>query len=125
MAELASLVLFSTDPDRTADFYRALGIALDAEDHGDGKVHHAADVAGIHIAVLAARDPAAGPGAFQQAGSVFPGFWVESLEQASSAVTALGATVTVEHQEREWGCRVVVADPDGRAVEINQRDHCP
>jgi hypothetical protein len=28
------------------------------------------------------------------------------------------------HERMDWGCRVVVQDPDGRAVELNQRGHC-
>lgn len=51
MTELASLVLFVADLDRAAAFYRALGIDLDDEDHGDGPVHAAADVAGVHVEV--------------------------------------------------------------------------
>jgi hypothetical protein len=59
------------------------------------------------IAVLdASQQPPTGVAGFRQAGTVFPGFWV------------------ADHQERDWGCRVIVADPDGRAVEINQRGHC-
>ena len=29
------------------------------------------------------------------------------------------------HEQMPWGCRMVAEDPDGRAVEINQRGHCP
>jgi lactoylglutathione lyase len=125
VTEFASLVLFSDSPDRTADFYRALGVDLSGEDHGDGHVHYATDVGGVHVAVLDADHPAAGSLGYRQAGSSFAGFYVESLESAVAALERLGAPVVVDHQVREWGCRAVVADPDGRAVEINQRDHCP
>lgn len=125
MTEFASLVLFSEDPDRTAAFYRALGVDLAGEDHGDGHVHHATDLVGVHVAVLNADHPAAGRQAFRQAGSTFAGFYVDSLKRAVAAVTGLGASIVLEHQVRDWGCRVVVTDPDGRSVEINQRGHCP
>jgi hypothetical protein len=29
-----------------------------------------------------------------------------------------------EHEQMPWDRRIVVEDPDGRAVEINQRGHC-
>jgi hypothetical protein len=35
-----------------------------------------------------------------------------------------GAPVLIGHQFKDWGCRAVVEDPDGRPIEINQRDHC-
>ena len=31
---------------------------------------------------------------------------------------------SLAHQKMEWGCRAVVTDPDGRAVELNQQGHC-
>ncbi len=49
---------------------------------------------------------------------------VDPLEDTVDAVRTLGAPVILDHEHREWGCRVVVEDPDGRSVEINQRDHC-
>ena len=38
MTELASVVLFATDPAATAAFYRALGLVLEDEHHGEGPV---------------------------------------------------------------------------------------
>jgi lactoylglutathione lyase len=123
MTELASIVVFTERLDQTLAFYRALGFPLDDEDHGDGYVHAAGEMGGVHVAVF----PAGGPGnaaEWRAAGSTFVGLWVPSLEAAMSALEAVGAEILHGHQDREWGCRVVVADPDGRAVELNQRDHC-
>lgn len=129
MTEVASVVLFSA-PAHTIDFYRALGVGLEGEDHGDGVAHAAADVGGVHFAVLAAPDsfppaqPAGSAPAWRAGGSTFVGLYVESLDDVLSAVMREGATILAGHQVREWGCRAVVEDPDGRAVEINQRGHC-
>ena len=124
MADLASLVLFSGHVDRAVAFYRAVGVELDGEDHGDGAVHFAADVSGVHFAVLGATAAAGRAPTWRESGSSFPGFWVASLADIVAALAELGAPVLVEHEVREWGCRAVLEDPDGRAVEINQRDHC-
>jgi lactoylglutathione lyase len=124
MTALASLVLFSRAPAATAAFYRTLGIDLADEDHGDGVVHYAADLGGVHVAVFdAPQQPAVVPG-YRQAGTVFPGFWVADLDDTVAALRAQGTSTVVDHQVREWGCRIIVADPDGRAVEVNQRGHC-
>ncbi len=123
--EVSSIVLFAGDAERTAAFYRALGIPLDDEDHGDGPVHRAADVGGVHFAVFqAAGDPASRAPTWRDAGSDFQGFFVASLENTVGALRAFGASILTEHEARPWGCRAIAEDPDGRAVEINQRSHC-
>jgi predicted enzyme related to lactoylglutathione lyase len=57
-------------------------------------------------------------------GDTFPGFYVESLDETTKAVRTLGAPLIREHEAMPWGCRIVVQDPDGRAVEVNQKAHC-
>jgi lactoylglutathione lyase len=123
MAEFASLVLFSGRTEQLAAFYRAVGVDLEYEDHGDGLRHLAADVGEAHFAIY--DSGAAGDArGWREPGSSFPGFYVTSLDDTLVALAAQGTTVLVEHQVKDWGCRVVVQDPDGRAVEINQRGHC-
>lgn len=122
MVEMASLVLFSAAMDETVAFYRAVGLEMEEEDHGDA-VHFAADVDGVHFAVFGATVPGQAP-AWQHAGSMFAGFYVTSLADTVAVLRARGAPILVGHQVRPWGCRAVVTDPDGRPVEINQREHC-
>lgn len=121
MVEIASLVLFSGKVGETTAFYRALGVPLADEDHEGGPVHFAAKLGGVHFAVYEATGPAVVAG-WREAGSSFPGFYVDSLDTVVAALA--DAPVLVAHQVRPWGCRVVVEDPDGRPVEINQREHC-
>jgi predicted enzyme related to lactoylglutathione lyase len=124
MTEIASLVLYAAEPERTATFYRAAGIALVDEDHGGGPVHAAAELGGVHVAVYPAESPDRAP-AQRRGGSSFHGFYVDSLDVTGAELGRLGAPVLSGHEEMPWGCRIVVEDPDGRAVEVNQRDHCP
>jgi predicted enzyme related to lactoylglutathione lyase len=124
MTEMASLVLFAADPGTTAAFYRAIDVELEDEDHGEGPVHVAAELGPVHFAIY----PAEAPGRARDrrlGGSLFPGFYVESLDRAVEALAGVGAPVLTEHEQMPWGCRVVAEDPDGRAVEVNQRGHCP
>ncbi len=124
MTELASLVLFAVDPVATAAFYRGLGLNLADEDHGEGPVHFAAEVGPVHFAVYAAQAHGRAT-EHRDGGSCFPGFYVESLERTADALAELGAPLLTGHEVMPWGCRMVVRDPDGRAVEVNQRHHCP
>ena len=120
---VSSIVVFSVWPERTVTFYRSLGINLEDEDHGDGLSHAATEVGDVHIAVFPAPGGGAAPG-WREGGSTFIGFYVDSLDETLATLRRIGATLLVDHQVREWGCRIVVEDPDGRAVEINQRAHC-
>jgi lactoylglutathione lyase len=123
MVEIASLVFFARDADATVAFYRAIGLPLETEDHGDGPTHAAAELGGVHVAVYQGEGSQTAP-AWRSAASDFPGFYVDSLDDVTGALAVLGAVVIESHQERPWGCRIVAEDPDGRAVEINQRGHC-
>ncbi len=123
MVEMCSLVLFASDAEKTAAFYRALGVPLEDEDHGEGPVHFAAAIGPVHFAVYPDETPSVGVTPWRGGSSVFSGFYVDSLDVAVASVTAAGARLVAVHQFRPWGCRVVAEDPDGRAVEINQRDH--
>lgn len=124
MAEIASLVLFSGHLEQTAAFYRTVGLQLHDEDHGDGPRHLAADIGGLHFAIYAAGSSGGRAPRWREPGSSFPGFYVASLDDTLTALAGGGAPVLTAHQVRSWGCRAVVEDPDGRAVEINQRSHC-
>ncbi len=126
MVDVASMVLFAADLERTVDFYRLLGIPLEHERHEDGPAHAASKVGAVHVAVYQAEParPAGPVPGFRQTGSTFTGFYVDSLDDTVAALAGWGAPVLTAHEVRPWGCRAVVTDPDGRAVEINQRNHC-
>jgi lactoylglutathione lyase len=123
MTEIASLVLFTADCGRTAEFYRAIGLDLGDEQHGEGPVHFAAELDGVHFAVYQAESAERAP-ARLSGGSSFPGFYVASLDDAAAALAGVAAPLLSEHEEMPWGSRIVAEDPDGRPVEINQRGHC-
>ena len=120
---MASLVLFASDVDEAARFYRAVGIPLEHEDHGEGPTHFAAELGGVHFALYAATGPGRAPER-RSAGASFAGVYVASLDDTLREVTALGAPLLSRHEVMPWGCRFVVEDPDGRAVEVNDREHC-
>jgi catechol 2,3-dioxygenase-like lactoylglutathione lyase family enzyme len=123
VVDVASRVLFAADPDKTADFYRALGIDLEHEVHGEGPVHYAAELGQLHFAIYPAESSATAPD-HRTGGSSFPGFYVESLDETTRALVNIGSPVLSRHETMPWGCRIVAADPDGRPVEINQQGHC-
>lgn len=123
MTEVASLVLFAPEAEKTAAFYKALGIPLSNEDHGEGPVHFAVELGTVHVAIYPAQSADRAP-TWRGGGSSFPGFYVSSLDTVMAELTKLSAPLLGGHEEMPWGCRIVVEDPDGRPVEVNQRGHC-
>ena len=124
MTEIASLVLFATNAQNTGDFYRAIGLDLAEELHEEGPVHLAVELGPVHFAIYEAAAPGRPPER-RSSGDTFPGFYVSSLDEVTKALRQLGAPIIREHEAMPWGCRIVVQDPDGRAVEVNQKEHCP
>jgi lactoylglutathione lyase len=123
VTEIASLVLFAADVSKTERFYRAIGLELEREDHGEGPVHFAAELGGVHFAIYPTEMGGRAP-ALRAAGGSFPGFYVAALDEVTESLRSMGARVLREHEQMPWGCRVVVEDPDGRAIEVNDRAHC-
>jgi lactoylglutathione lyase len=121
--EVSSIVLYSAQAERTIAFYRLVGIDFEDEDHGDGMVHAATDLGDVHVAVFPASHGGTAP-ARRGGGSTFVGFYVDSMDETLAALAAFGPRIVVDHEVQQWGCRVVIEDPDGRPVEINQRAHC-
>jgi catechol 2,3-dioxygenase-like lactoylglutathione lyase family enzyme len=114
---VGAIVLFSDDPVKTADFYRAIGLELAAEDHGDGPVHFAAELEGCHFAVYGSESAGRAPGP-RVGGCTFVGLTVESVVAALQVARDFGAVVIQDPEPYLWGLRAVVFDPDGRPLEL-------
>jgi aminoglycoside 6'-N-acetyltransferase I len=115
-AALGSLILFSSRIGAVRDFYNAIGVVLEPEVHDEGPTHYAAEMNGIHLALYQAPDGSA-PG-FREGGCTWPGFRVSDLDATLERLVPLATKVLLGPEERPWGVRVVVEDPDGRPVEL-------
>ena len=124
MTEFGALVLYARDLEKTAKFYRTIGVPLENEDHGEGPVHFATELGSVHYAIYPARSPGTAP-ARHSSGDTFHEFYVDSLDDVRERLKAIDTMMLSEHEVMPWGCRLVAQDPDGRAVEVNQRGHCP
>ncbi len=115
---LDALILYSEDLNKSVEFYRKLGLPMEAEDHGDGPVHYACELNNAHVAIFEAK-----PGQALKRGSggaMLFGLQVDSLEETLGFAVAAGATILIPRQNVPWGERAVIEDPDGRPVELNQ-----
>ncbi len=118
LLEVDSIVLHTEKVDEMVRFYRALGVPLEEERHDEGPMHFACELEGVHFAVI--PGPAGEAPERRQGGATQVGFKVSSLEETVARARAAGAAVLQEPEDVPWGRRAVLADPDGRPVELNQ-----
>jgi lactoylglutathione lyase len=119
-ATVGAVILFSSDLDACAQFYRLIGLDLEDERHEDGPAHLACDVDGVHVAIFEGGGHGRAPG-HRDAGSTFVGFAVEDVDGTVDALMAMGVRVLQAPADFPWGRRAVVEDPDGRPVELFER----
>jgi predicted enzyme related to lactoylglutathione lyase len=114
---LALLVLRVSDIPTAVEFYWALGLTFQREQHGTGPQHFSTVLNGTVFELYPASDR-------------FPvstariGFTVDSIATVLEQLQSLNAEVLTEPRQTPWGLRTVVADPDGHRVElIQQQSH--
>lgn len=108
------IVIRVADIERSACFYRALGLALTREKHGTGPEHYSADLEGT-IFELYLRSP-------DQEGTsrVRLGFTVDQLDRVVNACLTAGARLVEPVKESPWGRRAVIEDLDGHKIELTE-----
>lgn len=106
------LVVRAADLERTRAFYAALGLLMHREAHGSGPTHYVSDACGLVFEVY----PAA-PGQ-PPTTDVRLGFQVDSVDGLLPMLVDAGGVVVSAPSDVDGGRRAVVADPDGRKVEL-------
>jgi predicted enzyme related to lactoylglutathione lyase len=107
------LVLRVSDLDRSAVFYRLLGLSFTRHAHGSGPEHLASEAHGFVFELY--------PATPEQPPSVSAriGFAVADVDALATALGGVeGARVVSPPKDSPWGRRAVVADPDGHRVEL-------
>jgi catechol 2,3-dioxygenase-like lactoylglutathione lyase family enzyme len=116
-AFLSSLVFRTVRLDACAQFYRELGLALCEERHGEGPLHYSYQSGEVLIEFYPAKSPDDLIGA-----GIMIGVSVKSLDEALARLQSIGVGIVKAPENTEWGRRAVVLDPDGRKVEIYERE---
>jgi hypothetical protein len=113
---LSLVVLKTRQVENLRAFYRALGIELTDEQHGKGPIHYAGRVGSVVLEVYPLLEDGTPTDTTTRLG-----FTIEKLAEATERLKALGVSIPDKPQATEWGYRVIVRDPDGRAVELYER----
>ena len=112
--KLSLVVVFTHDLDATRDFYSALGLEFQDEQHGGGPIHYSATVGGAVFEIYPMQNNAS-------VGSLRLGFDVQSVDRTFQSLKVRHAKVVSEPRDSPWGRRAVVADPNGNRVELTQQ----
>ena len=110
--QLNLVVLRSSDIDRAARFYEAMGLRFAKHAHGTGPEHYASETNGF---VLEIYPMTAKSGTTT---GVRIGFRVDSVDELVTLLAKEGAVVVSPPADSEWGRRAVVKDLDGHTVEL-------
>lgn len=112
MASTLNLIAIrAADPDRSAEFYRLLGLTFTKHRHGTGPEHFVSEE-GAFVFEIYPRGDGLGTTATRL------GFRVASLDTTMAALASAGVQVITPPAQTEWGYRAVVLDPDGHRVEL-------
>ena len=88
------------------------------ERHGDGPLHFACDLHGVHFAIYQSKYNGAAP-AQEYAGATKLGFNVDDVDAFYTRALELGAKSKLAPDNAPWGRNAVVIDLDGRTIEFN------
>ena len=114
-AGLCLLVIRSSDLERDAKFYAALGFEFSKHQHGSGPEHFAAESDGLVFEIYPLQNSK------PQTTGVRIGFAVDSVDQTVEELVGLGAKVVSEPKDSQWGRRAVLDDLEGHRIEIVAR----
>jgi len=106
------IVLRSSDIEQSAAFYSRLGLRFSRERHGTGPEHFATTLDGVTLELYPLQPDRVAPS------DTRIGFRVSSVDAVLAAVSDDPNAVVTPLKESPWGRRAVLADPDGRRVEI-------
>ena len=109
---LRLVVIRSSDLEKLASFYSALGLSFVRHRHGTGPEHLSAQMGETVFEIY----PASGPS--ESTAATRLGFSVPSLTTALDNLRGINATVVAEPSDTPFGRRAVVKDFEGHKVEL-------
>jgi predicted enzyme related to lactoylglutathione lyase len=114
--KLNLIVLKTRQVEQVRTFYQVLGLDLTEEQHGKGPIHFAGRIGDVVIEIYPLPNDAS-----LVDSSTRLGFDVENVAQVIMALDSIGTCIVSLPKDTPWGFQAIVKDPDGRSVELTQR----
>ena len=111
--EIRLIVIRTSDTQRLADFYDLLGITFACHRHGSSPTHYSATIgkAVLEIYPLAKQQHEADK-------DLRLGFGIENFDATIKTLKEHQVAFSMEPTQTEYGFMTVIADPDGRQIEL-------
>lgn len=113
------VVLYAQNLQTSLDFYVAIGLSFVEEQHGTGPIHFACECENLVIELYPAKEAND-----VSTHNVMLSFKVASLEEALAALNSRGIEPKSAPKDSSWGRWVNVVDPDGRTVQLVEKELC-
>jgi catechol 2,3-dioxygenase-like lactoylglutathione lyase family enzyme len=110
------IVLRVSNLESSLRFYQALGLEFVQEQHGKGLVHYACELDNLVIELYPGKEAA--PLNYKSAGATWLGFQVDSIDLVLELLNTLPVTILTPLRDTPRGRRILIQDPDGRAIEL-------
>ena len=113
---MLNLVVIKTkDPDELVKTYQAFGLTFDYHRHGNGPMHYANETNGITLEIYPL------PKNKTEADNTLRlGFKIKDLDSKIKNLEKLGVKIITNPTQTEWGYSAIIADHDGRKIELTQ-----
>lgn len=108
------IVLRSATPKALAEWYAHFGLTFEYHRHGNGPLHYSTEVRGVTLEIYPLKRLQT-----EADTDLRLGFEVDNLDTVIAKLT----DVVQAPRQSEWGYRAVVADPEGRRVELMETPH--
>lgn len=105
----SSLVIYTTNLPASLEFYRALGINFQQEQHGKGPIHYAAQFGNFLFEIYPGEQPPR------------IGFTVESVDQSVENLGKQSIIPTTTPKNSTYGKFSTFKDPNNNTIEIREQ----
>ena len=114
--ELTLLVIRSAIPEQLAEFYKRLGMTFEYHRHGNGPYHYSGHIGPTLLEIYPLAKEQVKPDKNLRLGLAVDSFDAVIVELKAQAITFLQAPTLTE-----WGLMAIIADPEGRKIELYKK----
>lgn len=114
--ELTLLVIRSAIPEQLAEFYTHFGVAFEYHRHGNGPYHYSGHIGATLLEIYPLAKGQERPDITLRLGLA-----VDSFDNIIEKLNAIDITFYQPPTQTEWGLMVVIADPEGRKIELYKK----
>jgi hypothetical protein len=114
--ELTLLVIRSAIPEQLAEFYGGLGATFEYHRHGQSPFHYSAQIGPTVLEIYPLTKSQEKPDI-----TIRLGFSVDRFENTIKELADRNVNFYQQVTQTEWGLMAVIADPEGRKIELYKK----